>query len=480
MVINSAPSSLGEGDTINMEYTPYNRTRNSVDITLAFPEGWDDHNNIDLTIPINVKRSWNFVATHLGRHSFAIRSDGAAAIHNIEIVEGSFIQYESNGRLYMLDVVGRDNMSPSRNIINYNTISPVSSAVATMENFNFEEDGWLTDGDENNKPMLRINSTTKVTYPGMNLFKLLSETQYGATLDVDFKSRNVSTSNELLISLQTSNDNGIKIYENKVAVNLGGTNYEVEYKAGERIRVIVAIEPNTPSGRLVKIYINGILSYVGTYIYTIDFSSYNTNLVLNNGNGFVDIYGVRLYNTALNASQVLNNYIASLNDSISKGMVTSKSDIYDENGAILYHKVRESIPTVLFTIHTGSPSTTQNLPLAKGDKKYCSMFYKDPLNPEFDFEDTYLVDKKKPVLDVQGTSSQKYPRKNFKVKTNKGCRISNEVVNEKVFTFKKDFMDSSHANNTGLAKLAHHTYYTPVPPQMSYLEVSYEDGGETK
>ena len=96
------------------------------------------------------------------------------------------------------------------------------------------------------------------------------------------------------------------------------------------------------------------------------------------------------------------------------------------------------------------------------------------------FEDAYLAEKKKPVLDVQGTSSQKYPRKNFKVKTNKGCRISNEVVNEKVFTFKKDFMDSSHANNTGLAKLAHHTYYTPVPPQMSYLEVSYEDGGETK
>ena len=164
------------------------------------------------------------MATHLGQYSFAIQSDGAAAIHNIEIVEGSFIQYESNGRLYMLDVVGRDNMSPSRNIINYNTISPVFEvAVATMENFNFEEDGWLTDGDENNKPMLRINSTTKVTYPGMNLFKLLSETQYGATLDVDFKSRNVSTSNELLISLQTSNDNGIKIYENKVAVNLGGT-----------------------------------------------------------------------------------------------------------------------------------------------------------------------------------------------------------------------------------------------------------------
>lgn len=140
-MINSAPSSLGEGDTINIEYTPYNRTRNSVDITLAFPEGWDDYNNIDLTVPINVKRSWNFVATHLGQYSFAIQSDGAAAIHNIEIVEGSSIQYESNGRLYMLDVVGRDNVSPSRNIINYNTISPVSSAVAVMENFNFEEDG---------------------------------------------------------------------------------------------------------------------------------------------------------------------------------------------------------------------------------------------------------------------------------------------------------------------------------------------------
>ena len=39
-----------------------------------------------------------------------------------------------------------------------------------MENFNFEEDGWLTDRDENDKPMLRINSTARVTYPRMNLF----------------------------------------------------------------------------------------------------------------------------------------------------------------------------------------------------------------------------------------------------------------------------------------------------------------------
>ena len=170
----------------------------------------------------------------------------------------------------------------------------------------------------------------------------------------------------------------------KLPLILVEPNYEVEYKAGERIRVIVAIEPNTPSGRLVKIYINGILSYVGTYISTIDFSSYNTNLVLNNGNGFVDIYGVRLYNTALNASQVLNNYIASLNDSISKGMVTSKSDIYDENGAILYSKVRD--PFLLYCLQfTLVVLVRLKIFLWQRGIRSIVLCYNDPLNPEFEF-----------------------------------------------------------------------------------------------
>jgi hypothetical protein len=464
-VVYNAPTKIEAGSTVNIQYTPYHKNE-YVEVTLDYPEAFNKA-DIDINILSGVMRTWSFMAETIGTHELQIVSEGASTKIPLEIIQGANINYETSGLIYELDLVGRDNAFDNRNIINYNTIenTPVA-AVAEMNDFNYRTDGWLTDEEESNRNILRVNATSYVVYPNMNLFTLLNNSNYtGISFDIDFKSRNTTNSNRTLIQLITKANRGIWIKEQSVVVSIAGSTYTVEYKAEERTRITISIGRNVEGERLIMIYLNGVLSFINAY--TSDtFAGYYSDLIINPTAGFVDIYGLRLYSSALNMGQALNNYIASYNTSLERSSLKEKNDIYDENGVVSFSAVSKFMPTFVFK--TNDVNKEQNLPPKKGEKRYGPARYIDPIY-QMGWEEVYNATKKKPVADVQGTSSQKYPRKNFKVKTNDKHAINSAVVGEKVFTFKKDFMDSSHANNSGLAKLVQTLYFTPVPPQISYI-----------
>jgi hypothetical protein len=365
----------------------------------------------------------------------------------------------------------------NRNVIEFNTIERGKESIASqaeMLDFNYSTDGWLTEVEEGNRNILRVNATSYVVYEGLNLFTLLSDPNYsGVSFELDFKGRNTTNSNKQLVSFLTSAGQGISINEQGITVTLAGSKYGVEYKAGERTRISVSIEKDIDDYRKVMIYVNGVLSFVSTYTSTA-FAGYKTPLYINPTSGFIDIYGLRLYGSALTAAQVLNNYIASYNTSADRIAARDWNDIYAEDGVtVSFDKVKKMMPTFVFK--TNEVNEIQELPPAKGEKRFGDVKYIDPVYG-MSFEEGYVAKKEKPVADVQGTSSQKYPRKNFKIKTNGKYGINKGIAKEKVFTFKKDFMDSSHANNTGLAKLVQTLYSTPVPPQISYVVCKSKDG----
>ena len=91
------------------------------------------------------------------------------------------------------------------------------------------------------------------------------------------------------------------------------------------------------------------------------------------------------------------------------------------------------------------------------------------------------IDANKPLVDVQGTSSAGYPRKNWKIKfksagfdmTELGTheskyKLRDDSIPESTFTFKTDFAESSGVHNTGLAayyEAAWRAMNLKVPPQ---------------
>lgn len=101
---------------------------------------------------------------------------------------------------------------------------------------------------------------------------------------------------------------------------------------------------------------------------------------------------------------------------------------------------------------------TGELSQFKGDKKTVSIEYVDKNHPEKSFTADNVV------LNVQGTSSQYYPRKNYKGQFKKGFNMTESGKHEDAFTldenavlpavnfcWKADFAESSGTHNTGLA-----------------------------
>ena len=140
---------------------------------------------------------------------------------------------------------------------------------------------------------------------------------------------------------------------------------------------------------------------------------------------------------------------------------------------------------VITTYGAGTGGVDDLLPYKKGDKRMCGVRYYDPFDVTKSFH-AYNCE-----IDVQGTSSQGYPRRNYKLKTkkyndkepfyfekwdgveeNKDDWVSyaedasaadkakqlekwdlGHGVDETTFCLKADYMESSSSHNTGLANL---------------------------
>lgn len=114
----------------------------------------------------------------------------------------------------------------------------------------------------------------------------------------------------------------------------------------------------------------------------------------------------------------------------------------------------------------------ESLPNFKKDRKYLEVEYVNPADPDRNFKATQAR------ADVQGTSSQYYYRKNFKIKFEGGFEDSNgnwsehykmrgdDSKKEKTFTFKADVASSEGTNNVELCRYFEDTKNWFSPPEM--------------
>jgi hypothetical protein len=225
-----------------------------------------------------------------------------------------------------------------------------------------------------------------------------------------------------------------------------GCNYTDE----EKIHVAFVIEPKSEY-RMMSVYLNGVLSGVKQYPEN-DNMQQNpaVNIVVGSPYCSVDLYSIRSYNIALTAIEARDNYIADI-AGISEQLATYEdNNIYDDFGGLSFSALKDKIPVLVIT----GP-----LPTFKGDKRNVTVTYTDPLNPTLNFEDTAKID-------VQGTSSAGYVRKNWKIKTSNPHILDLNQVETKVLCWKVDYAEATGTHNTGNANYVH-TLYRDVqtPPQ---------------
>ena len=226
--------------------------------------------------------------------------------------------------------------------------------------------------------------------------------------------------------------------------------------------------------RRIYCYINGTMSGVVQYPDSDDFSQVvPANIVIGSNQCTMDIYCIRVYDNDLSSKQMEDNWIADTQDGSLMLQRYNHNNVRDEYGNVAIAKLPSDLPYMIIEC--------AELPQYKGDKKTCSGSYTDPLNPSKSFTFTGAQ------IDVQGTSSQYYERKNYKVKFKNGFitsggstiakyQLTQDTIATNVFCYKADVASSEGANNVELARLFNEAcpYKTPAQVQNALVRQSID------
>ena len=298
----------------------------------------------------------------------------------------------------------------------------------------------------------------------------------------------------------------------------------VRYKEDEIINLSFVVSSKS---KKLFIYLNGILSGALNLDSVDSFSIDSGYIEINSNYCDFDLYKARIYRstTEFTMPDVIHNYLSD----------EKNINLYDENQLtdisdgtnLLYSKLIEynethpnelSMPYAIWEIIDNDNSTLDpnnskhselddKLPYYKGNNRWCAVTFVNPsLDKAFSdgviTEDEYLAScpsfyARKVDINVQGTSSQAYPRRNFKTKfkqagtdktwwythpklnnrTLKKWHMDNSDCETNKFTWKIDYMESSGTYNTGFANLAGNGLYNYHPLQYYFLG---EDGDKYK
>lgn len=306
-----------------------------------------------------------------------------------------------------------------------------------MENFLFYNtnnfDGWLR--DTNGQSYLRLRNRDKVTInlPIFNFdIDANSRIVDGLTFEVDFKTSDVTNYDAEIISCYEEGQKNARniIFTAQKAIINNSIALSTQFKEEERLTLTFVVENSSrgPLYQLFKIYINGILSAAAQYETTaLNFSDPSkAKIVLGSEECTLDIYSIRFYNRALTFPEVIKNWIAntgSYNDKINN---FNKNNYADSQGRISFQGFLAASPTTPYMVISGNGDWNnddgrQAMPTTKSEGTYST----SDKNIKVEYHDAADNGKNSFTTDftngevgiaIQGTSSQEYKRKNYKIK----------------------------------------------------------------
>ena len=412
---------------------------------------------------------WTIQSLPIGEHTITIQAvsldyteDKSLTLH-LEVVQGEYtpiIAYDL-GLICDLNAVGKSN--DDENVATW-VDATGNGHNGQLINFNFGTNGFVNDElicdndayvvipwspwDDN-----AINgSTIDLIYTPINSgiedCRVIDYTQIIDDLSTEEIKPFKGVFADVLMAISSSASSG----SNAGKVNLDDENGEIH---------LVWVLDRT--NKFMKTYINGTLSRImflsdsgsGVHKFYEDFS-HDEYIYLNSTKGrncgTNNIKRFRVYDHALTSDQVLQNYLANITD------LQKQEEVYN------FNYKNNTLPKMYLTGDITNMTDKQSVPMkieyvSTNEEKFGASFNTGIQNNQ--------------VL-IQGTSSLQYVRKNYTIylKDEYGADMlynpyGNKGVPENVFCLKADYMESSHANNTGVAKFINDCLYdTKTPPQL--------------
>jgi len=329
---------------------------------------------------------------------------------------------------------------------------------ATFTGFNWKSDGWQR--DEDGITALRVSGDARVTIPYKPFAQDFRTT--GKTIEIEFATRQVLNYDAVILSC-LDGGRGLTLTAQTCLLTSESSRISMQFKEEEHVRVGFVVEKRS-GFRRIYCYINGIMSGVVQYPDNDDFSQVSpANITIGNNQCTIDVYCIRVYDNDLSPQQMEDNWIADTQDGALLLSRYNHNNVRDAYGNVVIGQLPNDLP--YFIVECAE------LPQYKGDKKTCAGSYTDPLNPAKSFTFTGAE------IDVQGTSSQYYERKNYKIKFKGGLvdaggntiskyKMRENSIPTNVFCFKADVASSEGANNVELAILYNDACPYKTPGQV--------------
>ena len=377
---------------------------------------------------------------------------------NVNVTDMNINEISNNLEL-SLDAIGRSNADNNKDEWIYGDYKTVFNGFTWNET-----SGW--------------NNNFLVIGEGMSIetdIKPLLNNTYGKTLEFEFETINVVDDNAVICDVRNSNGLGLLITASEALLKIGSAEDQVvstKFKANERMRVSFVINNDT---KMVLIYINGIVS--GAIKYNSSTFSIDKNLSFyGSSDAGVKLRQVKVFNTKLTSDQILNNYILYRDTIDEMRSLYERNDILD--GAFFsIEKLSQHIPVMMITGDINWLETQKDTDAQKEvDVEYVN--YNDPTK---NFKMTGAC------LRIQGTSSAGYPKKNYRLYTERKKYNTTvydhegKIVADKKIAFKDgsipvncwclkaDYAESSGTHNTGIATLWNHVMYNAVHDSEGYI-----------
>ena len=425
-------------------YSPSNASSLDVEIWL------DDESKGGVQSSNSMVNSFSLVSKTSGNKNLKIKVGDLEYVIPAKVKETEMkLQEITNNLVLSFDALGRSNNNSNR------SEWTDGEHAGTLTGFNWNNtSGWVND-------RLEMNAGSSFA---INLAPLAGKpTAEGKTIELEWSTKNVHDDNAVICDLR-ENGVGVCIYATKVSMtSADGVVIETEYKSDENVRIAFVINraENATNKGLSFIYANGIVSRADNWAVSDSYES-NANIHFTaTEDAEVSLKSIRIYNAALSNDQILNNYILYRDTVEEMTEVYDRNDVYADGTSVFDpERMMGRLPVMIVT---GDIPTLENT----SDKDTQITVDVEYINMQ---DRSLSFTMKNAAMRPQGTSSMGYPKKNFRIYTQKVYNTQlfdangNEVA-DKLYAFKHgsqpvdcwclkaDYAESSGTHNTGIARL---------------------------
>lgn len=383
-----------------------------------------------------------------GTLTIRIEANGVEKILQLEVITNTTYDFSivDEGLKVKLDAEGRTNIGNNSDLIQWTNTAvlenddPYKQYYGTLNN-NFlfysenNYDGWLRNANGHNFLRLRNRDKVNINLPVFNFSISNGKILDGMTFEIDFQTSNVTDYTVPIIScFEQDNAQSKSIIFTPQGLTINNTTeLKTQFKEEERLTITIVVEnsDNGPLYQLFKIYINGILSAATIYETTaLNFTDISKGIIqIGSEKCTLDIYSIRFYNRPLTFPEVIKNWIA--NEDIYQNKINyfNRNNYGANQGRITMtdNAFTLASPNTPYMIITGEGDwnnedglnampTTKAAGTFSTEDKQIVVEYIDPLDSTKSF--TTNFEGGSVGVAIQGTSSQEYKRKNYKIKLN--------------------------------------------------------------